>query len=97
MKTKIVTVICVAALLLASTATSSAQDDIEMMADVALVRPGCFLATVLGSAFFVVSLPIAAMSHSVKRSAHVFVGRPAWNTFKRPLGEMHEMQDYNDD
>ena len=97
MKTKIVTAICALALLFASTATSSAQDDIEMMADVALVRPGCFLATIVGSAFFVVSLPIAAMSHSVKRSAHVFVCRPAWNTFKRPLGEMHEMEDYNDD
>ena len=97
MKSKIVTAICVLALLFGSAATSSAQEDIEMMADVALVRPGCFIATAVGSVFFVVSLPIAAMSRSVKRSAHVFVCRPAWNTFCRPLGEMHQMEDYNDD
>ena len=57
------------------------------VADVALVRPGCFVTTVLGSAVFIVALPIAVISRSVKQTADTLVVQPAKATFTRPLGD----------
>jgi hypothetical protein len=58
-----------------------------MMVDVVVARPLCFAATVIGSVFFVVSLPIAATTKSVNRSAQALVVTPAKATFTRPLGD----------
>jgi len=51
-----------------------------------------FAATVVGSAVFVVTLPFAALSKSVKSTAHALVVVPAEATFSRPLGDF----DYHD-
>jgi hypothetical protein len=53
-----------------------------------LGRPVGFAATVLGSAIFVVSLPVTATSGSIKSAAEALVLRPARYTFVRPLGDM---------
>ena len=92
MKTKLITLICVLALCASST-PCSATDDIDVTADIILMRPVCFAATVLGSALFVVSLPIAAMSHSVHKTARFLVVRPARATFTRPVGDMQMFED----
>jgi hypothetical protein len=42
---------------------------------------------VAGSALFVVCLPFAALSKSVKSTAHALVVAPAQATFTRPLGD----------
>jgi len=63
-----------------------------MIADTILVRPACFVATVLGSAFFVISLPFAAMSKSVDKTAETLVAKPARATFTRPLGDFSDME-----
>ena len=42
----------------------------------------------LGSAIFVVALPVAAISKSVKKTADTLVAKPAKATFTRPLGDM---------
>ena len=94
MKTKLLTVICVLAVGLGSTSPALASDDsgsLELAADVVVVRPACFLATVIGSALFVVSLPVAATSRSVKKAARTLVVRPAKATFTRPLGDMESL------
>ena len=62
--------------------------------DVFVVRPACFVATVLGSAIFVVSLPVAATSKSVRRSARALVTRPADATFTRRLGDLDSLSEY---
>jgi hypothetical protein len=54
-------------------------------------RPACFVATVVGSAIFVVALPFAAMSKSTKKTADALVVKPAKATFSRPLGEFEEL------
>jgi hypothetical protein len=97
MKIKLVTAICVLALGVFGSTPCSATDELDMMADVVLVRPFCLLATVVGSAFFVVSLPIAAASRSVDRSARMFVVRPARATFTRPLGDIEALHDGEQD
>jgi hypothetical protein len=56
-------------------------------ADALVMRPVLFAATVAGSAIFVVTLPFAALSKSVKSTAHALVVAPAEATFTRPLGD----------
>ena len=71
-----------------------AMDDnsVATITDVALVRPGCFIATILGSAVFVVALPFAAVSHSIRATADTLVITPAQATFTRPVGDFSTLQ-----
>ena len=62
-------------------------------ADAVLVRPICFTATVVGSALFLISLPVAAPLKKAKPLADAFVVRPAKATFKRPLGDLDALAD----
>jgi hypothetical protein len=96
MKTKLIAAICAAAMLSmgVNTASASTDDDMKIAADTLVVRPVCLAATVVGSGLFVISLPIAAISRSVKRTAHFLVVRPARATFTRPLGDMEGLEDY---
>jgi hypothetical protein len=83
------TVLCACLISLGSVNTSRADDEkaVASIADVALVRPGCFVATLIGSAFFIVALPFAAASGSVKETADTLVVHPAQATFTRPVGD----------
>lgn len=94
MKTKILILLCAITMGMGNISISHAgqDDDIATITDVALVRPGCFLATLLGSAVFVVALPIAAVSHSVKSTADTLVLGPAQATFTRPLGDFTSIE-----
>jgi hypothetical protein len=94
MKRKLLTVLCVCLVSLGGVNTSRASDDhaIDAIADVTIVRPGCFLATVIGSVFFVVALPFAAVSGSVKETANTLVVQPAKATFTRPIGDFTSLE-----
>ena len=76
-------------------ATQAFEDDTfeAVAADVLVVRPFSFVATVLGSALFVVSLPIAAISGSADDTAEALVMTPGRMTFTRPLGELSTLAD----
>ena len=78
----------------ANTASAASDDDLKVAADTIIVRPVCFAATVVGASLFVLALPFAAISHSVKKTAHVLVVRPARATFTRHLGDMEGLEDY---
>jgi hypothetical protein len=94
MKTKLLTALC--ALTLLSSATPAVADDdkaLDSLADVAFVRPGCMVATVGGAALFLVCLPFAAMSRSVKKTAHNLVAVPAKAAFTRPVGDFSSLED----
>lgn len=94
MKTRILIVFFVIVFGLGNITVSRASDDndIATITDVALVRPGCFLATVLGSAVFVVALPFAAVSGSIKSTADTLVMAPANATFTRPVGDFSSLE-----
>jgi hypothetical protein len=99
MKSKLITAICVLAIGLGSVASSCASENrgpLTVATDAVVIRPACLLATVLGSAIFVVSLPVAAISKSVKKTADILVVKPANATFTRPLGDMDALIDKND-
>ncbi len=92
MKTKILIVLCVFMTTFCGINTSRAEDkSLDVIGDVVLARPGCFLATIFGTAVFVVALPFAAASGSVKATANTLVVHPAQATFTRPLGDFTGM------
>jgi hypothetical protein len=95
MKRKLMTALCVGLVSLGSINTSQAVADdhsIDTIADVTLVRPGCFVATVIGSAFFVIAFPFAAASGSIKETANTLVVQPAQATFTRPVGDFTSLE-----
>jgi hypothetical protein len=94
MKTKALIVLCVLVTGLGGINSARADDkSLEVVGDVALARPGCFLATLLGSVVFVVALPFAACSGSVHSTARTLVVAPAQATFTRPLGDFSSLTD----
>ena len=94
MKTKLLTALCALTLLSAATPAVAEEDKtLNALADVALVRPGCFVATIGGTALFIVAFPFAAMSKSVKKTAHTLITNPAKATFTRPVGDFSSMED----
>lgn len=95
MKARVRIVSCVLALCFCTATSSYALDDGSpeaVIADTILARPACFLATAIGSVFFVVALPFAAMSKSVEETADVLVVKPARATFTRPLGDFSSLE-----
>lgn len=58
-----------------------------MVYDFLVVRPIGLVATVIGSAFWVVSLPFSASGDNFDTATKKLVKEPAAYTFKRPLGE----------
>ncbi len=98
MKTKLLTtVLCVLALWL-STATPcfAAQNDdtTSIVVDTVVLRPVSFALTIVGSALFVVTLPVAIPAHSVDKVGHALVVAPAKDTFVRPVGDLDDYMDY---
>jgi predicted Co/Zn/Cd cation transporter (cation efflux family) len=90
MRTKAITIVCAAAIGLATTTPAFAsleRDPAVVAADALVMRPLLFASTVAGSAIFLVCLPMAAISKSVKSTAHALVVTPAEATFTRPLGD----------
>ena len=59
-----------------------------IIADGLLMRPGGIVATVLGTAVFVVTLPFSIPTRSVDKAAQKLIVDPARFTFVRPLGQI---------
>lgn len=96
MNTKAVAVLAMVTLMGATFPCSASEGKpggLEVAADALVVRPLSLASTVIGSALFVVALPVAAISKSVRPTADALVNRPAWNTFSRPLGDLDAMAD----
>ncbi|MGH8458049.1 MAG: multidrug transporter [Nevskiales bacterium] len=58
-----------------------------MAVDMMLVRPASLVATVLGTGFFIISLPFSILGGNVDDAGKNLVLAPAKTTFIRPLGE----------
>ena len=95
MRTKLLTAVCVLAIGWASTASCRAENGgpMEVAADALVVRPTCLAATIVGSVVFVVALPWAAASKSIKKTAKALVVAPANATFSRPMGDMDALKE----
>ena len=96
MRAKLLTAICVLAITLCSVGSACAADDtgpLAVAADAIVVRPACLVATIVGSVVFVVALPAAAASKSIKKTADTLVVKPAAATFTRPLGDVAALRE----
>ena len=96
MRAKLLIALCVLAVGLGgfpSICAAQSGGPMETAADALIVRPACLVATAVGSAVFLVALPWAALSKSVKQAANTLVVKPANATFKRPLGDMDALKD----
>ena len=91
-------VFTVVALVFTSTGFSAlAQEGLEldnkapaesMVADFCVMRPLGIGATVVGTAFFIVSLPFSALGRNTGTAWNKMVADPFTFTFARPLGEV---------
>ena len=88
-----------AATTLATTQEATRPDDTDetleapdaagmMLVDALLLRPLGLVATVLGTAAFIATLPFSLPTQSADDAANVLVVKPAAYTFARPLGEV---------
>jgi len=59
-----------------------------IIVDALFLRPAGFVATVLGTVAFVVTLPFSAPTRSADNAAQKLVVEPAKFTFARPLGQL---------
>lgn len=60
----------------------------KMTADILLVRPMGIIATVFGSAIFIVALPFSLLGGNTEATFENLIAAPAKYTFKRPLGDI---------
>lgn len=94
-----ITVISVLALLMTGTTPALASPDsdrdaLSIVLDVTVARPVTFALTIVGSAMFAVTLPVAIPTGTVKEVAHTLVSQPAKDTFTRPVGDLDDFLDY---
>ena len=66
--------------------TGEDRNAVSMMFDLVVLRPLGLAATVVGTAFFIVSLPFSALGGNTGEAAKKLVVEPAKYTFSRPLG-----------
>lgn len=66
--------------------TGEDRNAVSMMFDLVVLRPLGLVATVVGTAFFVVSLPFSVLGGNTGEAAKKLVVEPAKYTFSRPLG-----------
>ena len=64
----------------------------DMIADVLIVRPVGLVTMVIGGAAYVVTLPFAITSGSVKPVGRTLLADPFKFTFERPLGDFSAME-----
>jgi hypothetical protein len=66
--------------------TGEDRNAVSMMFDLVVLRPLGLVATVVGTAFFVVSLPFSILGGNTGEAAKKLMVEPAKYTFSRPLG-----------
>lgn len=59
-----------------------------MIVDFVIIRPLGIIATLGGTALFIITAPFAAAGGNTDQTAEQFVKRPARFTFTRPLGHL---------
>ncbi|MCD4716658.1 MAG: hypothetical protein K8R45_07950 [Desulfobacterales bacterium] len=60
----------------------------SMIGDLFVLRPLGFVATILGTALFIVTLPVTAAVGDTKVAQEKLVTEPGKFTFERPLGKL---------
>ncbi len=86
---KFAAILLIAVIALTSTGAFAATeiDSSSIILDTIALRPIGFASLLVGCAVYTVSLPFAAITHSMDTTYRVLVKEPFDYTFKRPVGE----------
>lgn len=87
MKKTIAAILLFFTLVCASTPVFASEREMNIAADIAVVRPLSLAATILGTVGFIIALPFSIPSGSVHKTAKVLVSEPFHYTFSRPVGD----------
>lgn len=87
MKKIVITLLIILTLMAASVPAFGSDKGLEIATDVLIVRPVSLVATVAGTALFIVALPFSLPSGSVGTTAQALVATPFKYTFARPVGD----------
>ncbi|MHB8769664.1 MAG: hypothetical protein ACYC7J_01560 [Syntrophales bacterium] len=90
---KSVLTLVAAIVLIAISGPAFGSSELDIPVDVLIVRPVTLVGTVLGTALFVVSLPFAIPSGSVKLTAQKMIVAPFKATFTRTLGDFDALRE----
>ena len=95
MKRKMITALIISLVLFSVNCSVFAEDHRSkkptagaVVADAIVLRPLGFCGTVLGSAAFVISLPVTVPTKKADEVSRTLVRKPYSYTFERPLGKM---------
>lgn len=89
-KKKFLVTLLIAAITLPTYAQDPRGDEpsaAAITADLLVVRPLSFCATILGTAVFLVGLPVIVASNSTQQAAEKLIEDPMKYTVQRPLGQ----------
>jgi len=90
-KLKVTTLIAIC-MIMTSTPAFGYDEGLEATVDILAVRPASLVATIVGSALFIVSLPFSIPSQSVGSTAQTLIVEPFNYTFTRPVGMFNDEQ-----
>ena len=92
---RMIALVSLVAFIVVTTIPAQAMDDFTpeaMATDTLVVRPVCLVATIVGGAIFIVSLPFVAIAGKTGKTAEVLVGKPAKATFTRDMGDLSALE-----
>jgi hypothetical protein len=91
------TAVCVLAVMLISTSPAFAtgsNSPTDVVVDVLVARPISAVLTVGGAGLFLICLPFAAASRSLKPTTDTLIAGPAKDLFTRPVGDLQDFLNY---
>jgi hypothetical protein len=80
-------VVLITLVMICTSSTVFAADELLVMSDIFVVKPLGVASIVVGTAMYVVSLPIALLTRSEPETKRIFLEEPYKFTFNRPLGD----------
>jgi len=90
MKKILILILSCMVLLQAASAFADPDDAVIAAADTVVARPLGIASIIVGTAFFIVTLPFAITSGTTKETADTLIGEPFRFTFDRPVGEFKQ-------
>ena len=63
------------------------RDAGAMFADLVFTRPVSFIASIVGGATFIISVPFSGIGGNMEQAADKLIADPVKHTFHRPLGQ----------
>ena len=87
MKKFLILIVALSLVLVSIPAFAGTDDAPAMAGDIIFARPIGLASIVVGTGFFLLSLPFAALTGSVDKTSQALIVKPVKFTFARPVGD----------